>query len=508
MVTPKETHQEEYAFGFILEVLTQGLYPNVLDVLREYVQNSYDAILKHRKQFDDINYKIKININGRSLFISDNGIGMDEERIKQYRYVGFSDKKLGEEAGFRGIGKLSGISVAERLIITSKAYKSPRRYTLIFNAQTMLSEILKLKTEGKNKPLNDLIRDNTEISSKEDEKDDHFTIIELQNIREEHSILLDSTYVADYVSKICPTPLHPSFKYREEINTWLTNNVSDYVFLPHYVNDQPVYKPYSNSIDKPTFHEIEKSEDGEPIAYAWACANLKEEQLPETGPRGINFRLKNISIGDHEYARTLLWKTSGHLAYWFFGELHIVDTEILPSSERNGFIDNEARQKLVGRGQKDFIKKLEKIARDRSGRANAEKKLQKLEELIKNTQLSLNKKELPRESSIFEVAKLINALVKAESSQSKLSSKRRLEIKKITKETDKLVAKITSPGSFSDETCGIFDIKENLSLSDKEWKLYDLIIDSLKDFFSENPDNFSKIIKQIQEKMIKEFGVK
>lgn len=49
--------REEFAFGYILKVLTQGLYPNVLDVLREYVQNAYDAIIKHRNAYRKTNYK-------------------------------------------------------------------------------------------------------------------------------------------------------------------------------------------------------------------------------------------------------------------------------------------------------------------------------------------------------------------------------------------------------------------------------------------------------------------
>jgi len=42
--------KEELSYGSILEVLTSGLYPNKNHVLREYVQNSYDAILVSTSQ--------------------------------------------------------------------------------------------------------------------------------------------------------------------------------------------------------------------------------------------------------------------------------------------------------------------------------------------------------------------------------------------------------------------------------------------------------------------------
>ena len=41
--------EEEYAYGFIIEVLTSGLYPDVFHVIREYVQNSFDAIIAWRR---------------------------------------------------------------------------------------------------------------------------------------------------------------------------------------------------------------------------------------------------------------------------------------------------------------------------------------------------------------------------------------------------------------------------------------------------------------------------
>ena len=34
------TENEEYVYGYLMEVLTGGLYPNKFDVIREYVQNS------------------------------------------------------------------------------------------------------------------------------------------------------------------------------------------------------------------------------------------------------------------------------------------------------------------------------------------------------------------------------------------------------------------------------------------------------------------------------------
>lgn len=88
--------EEEFAYGFIIEVLTGGLYPNKFHVIREYVQNSFDSICNWRKApgFDN-DGSIKIKISGKSILIYDTGTGMDKDKISQYRYVGYSEKKIG-----------------------------------------------------------------------------------------------------------------------------------------------------------------------------------------------------------------------------------------------------------------------------------------------------------------------------------------------------------------------------------------------------------------------------
>ena len=107
---------------------------------------------------------------------------MDRTKVSQYRYVGYSEKRTGEGVGFRGIGKLSGISVADKLIVTSSPPGIPERYTLVFDANNMLTHILALKLEGKNIPLNELIRTHTDITTEDEERDSHYTMVELYRV--------------------------------------------------------------------------------------------------------------------------------------------------------------------------------------------------------------------------------------------------------------------------------------------------------------------------------------
>ena len=65
-----ELSKEEFSYGFIIEVLTRGLYPDKFHVIREYIQNSFDAICKWRRDphFDDQG-SISIKVTNNSILI-------------------------------------------------------------------------------------------------------------------------------------------------------------------------------------------------------------------------------------------------------------------------------------------------------------------------------------------------------------------------------------------------------------------------------------------------------
>src|SRR5690348_11923319 len=109
---------ERFAYGSILEALSRGLYPDKRHVLREFVQNAYDSMFELRKR--DANAKIQpilVKIQPPSIFIADHGSGMRRDEVRQYRYLGYSQKQRGRHAGFRGIGKYSGVDVADKIIV-------------------------------------------------------------------------------------------------------------------------------------------------------------------------------------------------------------------------------------------------------------------------------------------------------------------------------------------------------------------------------------------------------
>ena len=335
---------EDLAYGFILEVLTSGLYPNKHHVIREYVQNSYDAILALRRTTGDKSLgKITIKISNPSIFIFDDGIGMDLKKINQYRYVGYSEKRKGEAAGFRGIGKLSGISVAEKLIVTTSPLGVGERYRLIFDAHEMLSIIMKLKESGQNISLNDLIRKHTDLKTEDEDSSAHYTLVELHNIKEDSRLLKDEGQVAEYLKSNAPIDFDPNFPHGAILDSWLRQHVVDYDTAPLFLNGNRLYKPFLAEIKPPQQGFIHDEDDDEvdedtpPLAAYWYCEHSGKGLFEDKENRGLLYRVKNFAVGNNQLPRTSLWKTNPEKAYYFWGEIHVCDPDVTPTSDRGDF---------------------------------------------------------------------------------------------------------------------------------------------------------------------------
>src|SRR5260370_19541966 len=113
---------EELFYAAAMQILTEDLYPRKLEIIREYIQNASDALDDWLKISDLIpgdrtEPQIKVSIQGKSVLIFDNGIGMTEEDIPKLQRIAYSEKTVGEAAGYKSICRLARIAVAEKLKI-------------------------------------------------------------------------------------------------------------------------------------------------------------------------------------------------------------------------------------------------------------------------------------------------------------------------------------------------------------------------------------------------------
>ena len=131
---------------YTLESLTNGMYASPLDMYREYIQNAVDsfddAIEAGIEYSDKLRIDITINAEDRSVVIRDNGCGIKADAaISTLLDIGNSQKSNQTARGFRGIGRLAGLSYCDKLTFKT-SYKGEECCTIIeFNAK-LLKDLL------------------------------------------------------------------------------------------------------------------------------------------------------------------------------------------------------------------------------------------------------------------------------------------------------------------------------------------------------------------------------
>src|ERR1700730_13212755 len=188
---------EELLYAAVVQILSEDLYPRKLEIIREYIQNASDAIddwlrIAHLLPDEEPEPEVKISIQQRSLLIFDGGIGMTGEDIPKLMRIAYSEKKAGEEAGYKGIGRLAGIAVAEKLKITSTSYGDPKLYHFEFRAADMRKDISDKKKQGVNELASPVIKRHTSTWWTDIDPADHYTLVEIRNIKDSCDELLDS----------------------------------------------------------------------------------------------------------------------------------------------------------------------------------------------------------------------------------------------------------------------------------------------------------------------------
>jgi molecular chaperone HtpG len=106
----------------LLETLTSALYAAPIVVFREYVQNAIDSF-SSSSSGRDFKVEISIDFTKNMIVIRDNGDGIPRNEFnKRMSSLGKSAKEGREnQIGFRGIGRLAGLSFCRKLHFINKA---------------------------------------------------------------------------------------------------------------------------------------------------------------------------------------------------------------------------------------------------------------------------------------------------------------------------------------------------------------------------------------------------
>ena len=107
---------QERVGASIVEIITESLYDKPIVVFREYVQNAADSLREAECNCPAETLAIRIWKTDETLFFLDNGTGIKPgEFANKMGTIANSAKSRSKNIGYKGIGRLSGLSYCDKL---------------------------------------------------------------------------------------------------------------------------------------------------------------------------------------------------------------------------------------------------------------------------------------------------------------------------------------------------------------------------------------------------------
>ena len=219
----------------IIEILTTGMYKDSKVIYREYIQNACDQIDKAERlgilsprnsnsKYPDLGQGV-VNIwlqpEKRYIVIEDNATGIKAEDFQRILLnIADSDKIMGQDKGFRGIGRLCGLAYCKRLVFTSRWIGEEKVSIMSCDAQKMREMINEANTKVKRHSAKDVLNVMIEFDDRPADISDpeHFFRVELIDINDENEELFGGRnednleQLTDYLSFVAPVPYQANFR--------------------------------------------------------------------------------------------------------------------------------------------------------------------------------------------------------------------------------------------------------------------------------------------------------
>ncbi|WP_064118942.1 ATP-binding protein [Pseudomonas fluorescens] len=118
--------------GRVLQILAKEIYDSPLAMLRENLQNAYDAVRERFASSGPLlqGGRIEVKIEGNEIIIVDNGVGMDEHVLRENFWKAGSSGKHSVRAkqagvvGTFGIGAMANFGVCSKLTIVTRSHEA------------------------------------------------------------------------------------------------------------------------------------------------------------------------------------------------------------------------------------------------------------------------------------------------------------------------------------------------------------------------------------------------
>lgn len=382
----------------VIESLTTGMYENPLFVYREYIQNAADAVDHAVKsgvlQKGEEAISVRIDNERQEIIIEDNAIGIESAKaFSILRNIAKSTKQKGIDKGFRGIGRLGGLAYCQKLTFETSCKGEDVKSIVTWDAEKLQNLIN--DTEDKSSG-EEVVKEVTSFDSKKEDKDEHYFKVVMEDVN--LGDLLNIDEVTNYLQMVAPIDINSSFLYKKEIQKYMNEHQLSVDTYNIYINGDQIFKPYNSKIysfdkagNKKTAGNVyqvnyfnRKSASGEPLFWGWFSMTSLEGQIPSANlARGIRLRSANIQIGDSEICKKFFTSTSDQrFSFYFFGELHALNSKLIPNSRRDYFEDNDICKEFENAVKEEFLK-LKKYCYEVSNLKSCYKKISSTEKIRK-----------------------------------------------------------------------------------------------------------------------------
>lgn len=342
---------------FTLESLTTGMYNEPESCYREYIQNAVDAIddavSRGLMTLDESRIEIIVDDKRNEISVKDNGTGIPKELAsKTLLDIGNSSKRHTSNRGFRGIGRLGGLSYCQKLSFCTTAVGETEKTVVTFDCEKL--RVLLVPGKNSEHNLSSVIQAVTTVEYYTEQATAHYFIVKMEGV-DDISTLTDYDEVKDYISQVAPIPFLNRFYWANQIKDELKKqnvNIAEYpIFLGRsFETLTQVFKPYKLSLEANPRSGVSKDEinsisffkideEGQSIAYGWYANTSFLGALIDEKVAGIRIRQGNILIGD---SRTLSpYFKEARFNNWSLGEVYIISQNLIPNARRDDFERND-----------------------------------------------------------------------------------------------------------------------------------------------------------------------
>ena len=348
---------------YTLESLTTGMYSDPKIVYREYIQNSVDslemAVANNLLEPQGMRIDIVINEEESTISIRDNGMGIPCVEAKEtLMNVGNSKKRHSSNRGFRGIGRLGGMSYCDTLVFTTSAENEPQKTVVSFDCKKLRN--LLIPGQYEDMTLSAVLSEITTVTIEPEKAEKHYFLVEMKDVSG-FSDLLDIETAKSYISQVAPLPYQSRhFIYSSQLHSFLTERGYIIEEFPIFVGEsesdlEPLYKPnrsrFHSDRNKMKVDEIHKmiyfdiTIDNELYALGWYGDCDWYGSLSEHEISGFRVRKGNILIGDNKTLNGIF--REARFNGWTQGELFILTDKLIPNARRDDFEQNQYYFKLL-----------------------------------------------------------------------------------------------------------------------------------------------------------------